>query len=156
MPNYFNEQHQEYSWSSSNSWWKMHPRLPPLPPSLEKTSNHNWNMYSLLLFWLPYWFLFLSILMIYKTLQEWWPRTLLNIPINSDQELHWWKKKVNIRKCMCRISHLLWGHCASWTEIRLMSILKTNMYPVWLEYIDWLSHFSSFRSQTSIRFVASH
>ena len=36
-------------------------------------------------------------LMIFKTLQEWWPRTLLNIAINSEQELHWRKKKVNIK-----------------------------------------------------------
>ena len=46
-------------------------RLPPSPPSLEKPPNHNWNIYSTILFWLQYWFIFFSILMIYKTLKDW-------------------------------------------------------------------------------------
>ena len=49
-------------------------RLPPSPPSLEKPPNHNWNIYSTILFWLQYWFIiffFLSILMIYKTPKDW-------------------------------------------------------------------------------------
>ena len=50
------------------------------------------------------------------------------------------KEEVEDKKRMCRISHLLWAHCVSWTEISSALILKTIClqfnWNTWL--IDWL------------------
>ena len=88
-------------------------RLPPTPPSLGKTCKPWSKQIIFLLFfsssflWLQYWFIFyfwISIL-IYKNAQQQWPRTPVKKMDSED------------KKRMCRISHPMWAHCISWTEI---------------------------------------